>query len=121
MKTNRVLFVDDVRVYPHPEQAAVLTVRNSHDAIATLENVRHMAPPGFEVIWLDFDLGGTLGVMDRYDTAMPVVLYLAEEAFYGTPYPVEKIYIHTGNPVGREAMRLTLDRFGYTVFITESI
>jgi hypothetical protein len=48
---------------------------------------------------------------------MPVVLWLAEQTSYGHPYPVEKIVLHTQNPVGRDAMQHVLERWGYHVEI----
>lgn len=122
---KRILFVDDTRTFPPKPDDDVNTCRTSKAAVDELEwSIAYTTEAGpFDEIWLDFDLGG--GVYERpellasrlrlYDTAMPVALWLAEQAFYGMPYKVDRIMIHTGNPVGREAMGLLLRRFGYDV------
>jgi hypothetical protein len=110
-----ILFVDDTRTFPdHPEDC-VVTVRTAAEAIVELR----MPKVQWDEIWLDFDLGGVYGQMELYDTAMPVALWLAEQAFYGCSYKVKQIMIHTGNPVGRHAMGLLLRRFGYEVIDVE--
>ena len=104
---NVVLFIDDVR---DPNQYCshkdiVDVARSSKDAIQFLLYNRCV---GYDTIYLDFDLGGD-------DTAMPVVMWLAEEAFYGHLYSVDYIYLISDNPVGREACRLILERWKYHI------
>jgi hypothetical protein len=111
-----ILFVDDTRTFPDRPEDCVVTVRTSAEAIVELEgDPRSGTSPVYQEIWLDFDLGGAYGQNDLYDTAMPVALWLAEQAFYGVPYGVKRIMIHTGNPIGRLAMGLLLRRLGYDV------
>ena len=109
---KRILVVDDLRNFPFAADDSGTTVRTSAEALRFLfpmDGSREY----LDELWLDFDLG------DDYvkggDTAMPVALFLAESAFYGTLYPVETILIHTSNPVGREAMGMLLRRYGYNV------
>ncbi len=114
MSSKAILVVDDCRNFPKSPTDMVRTVRTSAAALQFLgfdTGVR----PEIDELWLDFDLGGVFGQLELYDTAMPVALYLAECAYYGDPYPVKEIIIHSSNPVGSEAMLQTLLRFGYNV------
>lgn len=117
---KRVVVLDDVRNYPFdPTTEDGTTLRTSAECLIFLgfsTGVRiHI-----DELWLDFDLGGVFGQLELVDTAMPVALFLAEQAFYGTPYPVDKIVIHTMNPIGRKAMRSLLERYGYNVICQEA-
>ena len=119
MKT--ILVVDDCRNFPPDDTCDITTARSSTEALVLLgyhDNVRSR----LDELWLDFDLGGVFGRTELFDadTAMPVALYLAELAFYGQPYPVKEIIIHSANPVGSEAMFRTLKRYGYNVRIQEA-
>ena len=86
-------------------QDTIDLARNSKDAIQFLRYNRCI---GYDTIYLDFDLGGD-------DTSMPVVMWLAEEAFYGHHFNVNDIYLISDNPVGREACRLILERWKYHI------
>ena len=114
---KRILFVDDTRTFPPKPGDDVNTCRTSKAAVDELEwSIAYTTEAGpFDEIWLDFDLGGVYKRPELYDTAMPVALWLAEQAFYGRPYKVDKLMIHTGNPIGRAAMGLLLRHFGYDV------
>jgi hypothetical protein len=109
-----ILVLDDMRNFPDDRAAMITTVRTSSDALNWFQ-LRGAFFPGIHLdeLWLDFDLGGD-------DTAMPVVMYLAEMGFHGQPYPVDRIYLHTSNPVGRTAMQATLERYGYDVYPVEA-
>lgn len=115
---KNILVVDDCRNFPFGDDCG-MTVRTSGEALSALglDTGGHVH---LDELWLDFDLGGVFGRLERYDTAMPVVLYLAELAFFGRPYPVDRIIIHSANPVGSQAMLLTLQRYGYNVTIQEA-
>lgn len=101
------LLVDDLRDFREPRSC--LIARTSEAAIDLLE-----ATPGvtYESIWLDHDLGGD-------DTTMPVVDYLIERAQEGRPVPVEVIYVHSSNPVGKRNIARALEnyRHHYPVFL----
>lgn len=113
-KKKRIVVVDDVRNYPFGENDVGTTLRTSAEALEFLGITSGKRIP-IDELWLDFDLGGVFGQIELYDTCMPVALYLAELAFYGIPYPVDKIVIHTMNPVGRVALGSTLRHHGYNV------
>ena len=123
MRGLRILFVDDTRepkdVHLKVDEDDILIARTASSAI----NVLAGTPFGFNEIWLDFDLGFVYGQHEFADdsTAMPIALWLCEEAFYGRQYPVGTIYIHSMNPVGSQAMKLVLERYGYTVSMWEII
>jgi hypothetical protein len=109
----RALILDDIRSPLDPEFLAAREVhlfRTAEEAMETLI-YRDLKSP-FNEIWLDYDLGG-------YNTADPVVDWLCEQAFIGHPYPVNKIMLHTDNPVGRDKMKLVLERYGYHVWISD--
>ena len=91
--------------------------RNSHEALSVLGYFNGKIKP-LDEIWLDYDLGFKDAKWG--DTADPVVDYLCELAFYGTPYPVGVIILHTANPVGRDKMRMVLQRYGYYVIVREA-
>ncbi len=113
--TNKtILVVDDCRNFPASPTDEVHTVRTSQAALQFL-GLHSGVRTRIDELWLDFDLGGIFGRLELYDTAMPVALYLAECSYYGDPYPVNEIIIHSSNPVGSEAMLQTLCRFGYNV------
>lgn len=109
-----VVVLDDVRNKPFTDEEDGLTIRTSEECLSFLGHTNG-SRTHINELWLDFDLGGVFGQTELFDTAMPVALYLAELAFYGAPYPVDKIVIHTMNPVGRHAMGQLLRRFGYNV------
>lgn len=113
--TKRIIIVDDLRNFPFGPTDDGHTFRTSEAALTWLQDDYAMTRPAkvLDELWLDFDLGGD-------DTAMPIALWLAEVAYYGAPYPVEKIVIHSANPVGSEAMHQTLTRFGYTAIIVDA-
>lgn len=114
---RRILVVDDTRNFPFAPDTDGTTVRTSREALDFLGKATGVDVP-LDELWLDFDLGNTK--QEGGGTAMPVVLHLAELAYYGHPYPVGKIFLHTANPVGRAAMGLLLSRFGYEVEETEA-
>lgn len=104
---KKIVVVDDIRNYPFTDEDEGVTLRTSQQALSYL-GYKTGIRVEIDELWLDFDLGGD-------DTAMPVALFLAECAYYGSPYPVKSIIIHSMNPVGSEAMRSVLARYGYDV------
>ncbi len=107
---RNILFVDDERDYPVELNGRnVITVRTSAMALELLKGSAFYAE-----IWLDHDLGGD-------DTTMPIVDWLAEQAFLGEPYPVDCIVIHTANPVGQKNIERTLRRWDYPTMLASAI
>ena len=88
-ETSRIprVVVDDLR--DHPDGA--MYFRTSASAITWLQDNPTVV---IDELWLDHDLGG----LD--DTIRPVVLYLEELCFNGTPIEIGCIYVHTANPTG---------------------
>lgn len=100
MKT--VLVIDDERSFADEvDDASVTYARTSRDGIDALQNVGAL-----DELWLDHDLGGS-------DTISPVIGWLCEQAFEGTPFPVQLVVVHTANPTGASTMIRSLERFGY--------
>lgn len=85
----------------------LIVSRNSRDAL----NAIRSTPEGFYAMFLDHDLGivESIGI----DSINPVIDYLCEQAFNGSPVPVDTIFIHTSNPVGAKQMLASLTRYGY--------
>lgn len=99
------LYVDDLRDCPK----GFIIVRNIEQAKYYLENY------DIEILSLDHDLG-----LDSQGNLLPngyeLVKYICENGL-----KVEKIYIHTDNPVGRENMYHTLIGAKYRGFIDSDI
>lgn len=80
-----LVVIDDLRTHPD----AQVHLRTSAEAIAWLS----ASDVEIDELWLDHDLGGD-------DTIRPVVHFLAERAFTGSPLPIKRIVVHTANPAG---------------------
>lgn len=102
------IVIDDLRSFISYPEGVLVYARTSEAGLKVLEKYK---PVGVRNLWLDHDLGLLEDGND--DTIMSIVDYLAFLAHEGTPYPVEKIHIHTSNPVGRKNIKLSLDRWGY--------
>lgn len=100
----KVLVIDDLRVFPFDATYA----RTSAAALEVLE-----APGGWGQVWFDHDLGGD-------DTTIPVLDRLAELAHGGRPVRIDLAVVHTSNPPGRDVLRRTLTRWGYTVRVVDA-
>ena len=98
------LLVDDLRDFKNPPAGLVVT-RTSKAGVIALKSQKH-----WHELWLDHDLGLVDG---EPDTVWPVVDYLSEAAFLGYELTVDKIYVHSSNPVGARQMLTTLSRCGY--------
>lgn len=110
--TQTILLIDDLRSFNDRvseiyKDAEVVVTRNSVEA---LEYLKANTTTEFASIWLDHDLGIVNGAKD---TIMPVVDFLCEQGFIGSPIYVETIYIHTSNPVGGNQMAVSLQRYNY--------
>jgi len=105
----KILFVDDLRNFPLIGYGDVDTVRTSIQALYKLNSGIL-----YNEIWLDHDLGGD-------DTSMPIVDWLSERAFNDNPYPIDRIVIHTANPVGSKNIAIGLTRWGYSHEIASAL
>jgi hypothetical protein len=105
---SRVLLIDDLRDFRQLPAGVELTVaRTSAEALEVLGAATH-----WDEIWLDHDLGeNEAGV----DSIMRVVDFLCEQAFNDQPVDVDRVRVHTSNPVGGQQMMLALQRYGYSV------
>lgn len=106
------ILIDDLRnmkeaCVPVLAPEGLIVSRNSRDAL----NAIRSTPEGFYAMFLDHDLGivESIGI----DSINPVIDYLCEQAFNGSPVPVDTIFIHTSNPVGAKQMLASLTRYGY--------
>jgi hypothetical protein len=102
------VLVDDDRCFVAPRnEGEHVVARTSIAGLALLQSYRE-AGRVIEELWLDHDLGGE-------DTSMVIVDMLAEAAFNDDPYPVRRIYVHSMNRSGAEAMVRSLSNYGYAV------
>lgn len=108
---SMILVIDDLKSFDFGEQE-VIYARNSEAGFAELQRLAQLSlidsPVDGIDLWLDHDLGGE-------DTIRPICLMLAEMAYYGSPYPVEKIVICSMNAVGVEWIYSTLNPY-YPVY-----
>lgn len=86
----KILIIDDLR---NPldwmcSNNSIIIARTSNEAMKILSQ-----GAVFDQIYFDHDLGGD-------DTSRPIVLYLEEVAYFGNPYPVGEIIVHTSNSTG---------------------
>lgn len=114
-----IVCIDDERSFKREleEGANILYARSSAEGIALLTDLQEK---GVEVaeIWLDHDLG-EIATPPYWDTIMPVVAWLEELGYNGTPYPTPHIMIHTANASAAPAMKTALEPY-YTVYRTSS-
>jgi hypothetical protein len=105
-----ILVIDDVKTFPFPEGTKVnyATTLEVGTFLLDLWEKKNPNEP-LQELWLDHDLGGE-------DTIRPICLMLAERAFNGNPYPVDRIVICSLNPVGVDWIRSTLEPY-YTIEI----
>lgn len=101
------LVIDDLREFNFPVKYA----RTSKNGIHLLKLYAAKGQT-IDELWLDHDLGGD-------DTIYPVIHFLEEKAHFEEPIPIDVIYIHTSNPVGRQMMKTALDRYYPKVYIID--
>jgi hypothetical protein len=104
--TGVVLLVDDVRRFRDGRECVV--ARTPDEALDALRS--HAV---LDELWLDFDLGRHRD--GRRRDVMPVVAELGRAARAGSPYAIERIFIHSTNPAGALAIRRVLEAVGYEV------
>lgn len=102
------LVIDDLRSFKEEPDGVFVYARTSFHGRKALDEYEMF---GVQNLWLDHDLGLKADGTD--DTIMSVVDSLCLRAYEGNPYPVETIYVHTSNPVGRKNIKTSLDRWGY--------
>jgi hypothetical protein len=102
----QVVVIDDLKVIPELSlrftNGEVIYLRTLDEAWIWI--LRSPEDESLNELWLDHDLGGD-------DTIRPLVLWLADRAFHGNPYPVKKIVICSMNPVGVKWIESTLNRY----------
>jgi hypothetical protein len=97
-----IVVIDDIRSLNNPK---AIHLRTEIDALESM-NAYLSVDTEIDELWLDHDLGLSGSVKDG--TTRSVALLLAERGFYKNPAKINKIYIHTANPVGREWLYSTL-------------
>lgn len=111
----RIVVIDDLR-NPAPSNGGILveTHRTPAEGLAALQAYQESAEK-VEELWLDHDMGfSDDGELDIW----PVVNWLEEQAYSGTPLDVGEILIHTSNPWGRSRMKAALEKH-YRVLVAE--
>lgn len=106
----RILLIDDERsLRAVPAEAEVVVARTSAAALKVLEKDIE----GWDEVWFDHDLA--LLPDGTKDTTIPVLNEIAYRWFSENPVRIQKIYIHTGNNVGKATLVNSLRRYGYQV------
>ena len=90
----KVLYVDDIRFpeYFHQIGAEITVARTYDEAIQYIDN-------SYDIISLDHDLG-------EEKTGYDICKYIIENNI-----KLDRVYIHTSNPVGRDNMKQLLERY----------
>lgn len=88
-RVDRVLVIDDVRTFRFPATYA----RTTAEAIPLL-----FRRDGWREVWWDYDLGETTGS----DTTRHLAFQCSYLKQYGSPPPIDRVVVHTANPVGAE-------------------
>jgi len=97
------LYVDDERSLPDDLcEAGWTQSKTFHEALVKLELIE------FESLSLDHDLGCFYGYTEL--TGYHIVLWLVQRKQDGLYVPPD-IRLHTANPVGRDNMQATIDRY----------
>jgi len=105
-----ILVIDDVKVFPFPDNVEVVYARTLLQGTAYLEAWEIAHEEKIDELWLDHDLGINPDTGEEEDIR-PICLMLAERAFNGNPYPVGRIAICSLNPVGISWMWSTLSPY----------
>lgn len=92
-----IVLIDDERNFRDTPAADVVVLRTSSDALTWL---RQNTLP-ISQLWLDHDLGGD-------DTIIPVIHFLEEQYFLGSPVDIDTVFVHTANPVGAQQIMAAL-------------
>lgn len=105
MNQNTILWVDDIREPEHylPEGIVVDIARTYIQAVKLLSEVN------YDEIYLDHDLGDWQNLAGE-KTGYDIVLWLVERKMDGQHVPSVYHYL-TANPVGRERMKGTIERY----------
>ena len=99
--TDRYLIfvVDDLRTpLPGSEDGTIVVElhRSLADGLAALQG-HGEAGTRIDELWLDHDLGYNPDVEFSYDTIMPLVEWLEEQAYHGNVLDIGHVYVHTAN------------------------
>lgn len=100
-----VLVIEDIRTFKFP---AIY-------ARTLAEGERLLFSQPWREVWFDFDLG----LVDGSDNVMPLVNELERRAVEGEAHPIDKVIVHSMNPVGRTAVAAVLGRW-YEVRMVEA-
>jgi len=101
-----IVLIDDLRSFKDPDRAD-LVLRTEKEA---LEWARALTTEdSIAELWFDHDLG----VDDTGDvtSVMSIVSVLEELAFFDKTPTIERIFVHTSNPVGGKQIEVALARF----------
>jgi len=100
-----VVLIDDLRSFKERKPATV--IRTAAESLSWVETLSPEDSIG--ELWLDHDLGeDQFGIPT---SIMPFVSKLEELAFFDKAPEIEKIWVHTSNPVGGKQIEQALGRF----------
>jgi hypothetical protein len=95
--------VDDVRTFD-PTRLDIGQGDLLVHARTSAEGLRRLRQQSWDELWLDHDLDGR-------DTVMPIVAFLRQAVDNGAAIPLTRVVVHTANPSGARAIRITLNPY----------
>lgn len=101
--TKLCLWVDDERPQPEHSERTWMAATSFHRAIVLLE--KH----DFDEVSLDHDIASFYG--NKEMTGYDIVMWLVQRKVDGMYHVPPVIKVHTANPVGRDNMQATIDRY----------
>ena len=105
-----ILVIDDVKTFPFPDNVEVVYARTLEQGFSGL----YEYSDSLDQLWLDHDLG--IDKDGNEEDIRPLVLWIAENAFYSHPKKIGRIVICSLNPVGIDWIFSTLSPY-YDVVI----
>lgn len=122
-KDYKIVVIDDIRTplpsteYPEGGNIVVELHRSLSEGLAALKGYKDSGEK-IDELWLDHDLGYNPDAEFSYDTIMPLVEWLEENAYHGEVMDITHIFVHTANYAAAPRMVAALKNY-YTVSTAE--
>lgn len=112
--TYFIVVIDDARIPTFSTDEAInLSLLTDLAGATEALKFYHSKSTSIDELWLDHDLGMNMDENDivRFDDIMPLVKWLEEMGYNGTPLNVGTIFVHTANPGGADQMMAALNPY----------
>ena len=112
----KILVVDDIRTplpgtnEPEGGNIVVELHRTLSDGLAAVQGYMESGER-IDELWLDHDLGYNPDAEFSWDTIMPLVEWLEEQAFHGKVMDIGHVFVHTSNPAAAPRMVAALNKY----------